>query len=130
MDIYEGLVEPGKSLFDTNPFANQLRNLGLFSALGPQSALGPLGVLGALGPIGATGYKRDLFGNFLDKNNHTVRTIEVQYDSETTRVYPLYEFYSDAKKVSMNIQDTSFSVRGILPKGKECRNFTVYSDYN
>ncbi|CAD8045104.1 unnamed protein product [Paramecium primaurelia] len=105
---YYGQQDPGKTLFDTNDFAVQLRAFGLWSALGPLGPLGPLGALGPLGPIGDHGYSVDLNGNYVN-GTKVVKTVTIDYDGSSTRTYPLYEFYQSyyAKTILL---DTSFLV--------------------
>ncbi|CAD8124374.1 unnamed protein product [Paramecium sonneborni] len=114
---YYGQQDPGKTLFETNDFAVQLRAFGLWSALGPIGPLGPLGALGPLGPIGAHGYSVDINGNYIN-GSKIVKTITIDYDGNSTRTYPLYEFYysSYAKTILL---DTSFVVESVVCQGDD-----------
>ena len=69
-----------------------MRAFGLWSSLGPIGPLGPLGALGPLGPLGAHGYSIDVNGNYVN-GTKIVRAVTIDYDGNSTRIYPLYEFY-------------------------------------
>ncbi|KAL4485007.1 hypothetical protein ABPG74_020184 [Tetrahymena malaccensis] len=114
-DIYTGKIEPGKSLFSKNSFAQHLRALGIFSTLGPIGPLGALGPLGPLGPIGGHGYKATNDGQFVDSQGQVQRTVTVDYDGKTKRTYSLFEAYtSQFAKKNPKVLDTSFMILGTV----------------
>lgn len=113
VDQYYGLQDPGKSLFNSNDFAVQLRVFGLWSVLGPLGPLGALGPLGPLGPLGGystIGLSINSNGEYT-KDNRVVRTVTVLYDDSTNRDYELFENYKTSKFAKcVSNQDTSFMV--------------------
>ncbi|KAL4497774.1 hypothetical protein ABPG72_000529 [Tetrahymena utriculariae] len=114
-DIYTGKIEPGKSLFENNSFAQHLRALGVFSSLGPIGPLGALGPLGPLGPIGGHGFKATSDGQFVNNQGQVQRTITVDYDGQTKRTYCLFEAYtSQFAKKNSKVLDTSFMILGTV----------------
>lgn len=102
------------SVFTSNEFAANTRNFGLWSILGPTGPLGAVGPLGPLGPIGATGYTTNANGSFVDSDNQVVTQVSVPYDPTTSRVFDLYENYTQSYAESSTTNDTSFMVIGNL----------------
>jgi len=84
------------------------------SALGYLGTISSYGPLGILGPVGAHGYKANTNGEYLDKNDKVVRSVEVSYDGVNARKFDLYENYKEAYAKNKLDNDTSFMVDGSL----------------
>ncbi|CAK57209.1 unnamed protein product (macronuclear) [Paramecium tetraurelia] len=91
---YYGQKDPGKTLFETNDFAFQLRAFGLWSALGP------------IGPF------RDHWDHWNQQELIDTEWILMGttfMEQIYTRTYPLYEFYQSSYAKTI-LLDTSFLV--------------------
>ncbi|MBZ4416724.1 hypothetical protein [Myxococcus sp. RHSTA-1-4] len=95
-----------------NDFGKQLQAGGVWTVLGPVGPLGALGPLGPLGPVGAHGYATDSDGRYVH-NSVEMRTVSVPY-SGSTRVYGLYEKYTESYAKTKTDNDTSFMVEGYI----------------
>jgi hypothetical protein len=103
------------TIFNTNQFAANTRNFGLWSILGATGPLGAVGALGPLGTIGSTGLLRNgVTGQFTNTSGNVVRTLSVPYNSNTSRLFDVYENYAQNFASQMPDNDTSFMVEGNL----------------
>lgn len=87
--------------------------LGLYGAGGP---FGPLGLMGPLGPNGGHLLNRQIGGSYHDSGGSTQRTTVVNYSQNKTRVYELFELYTENYAFSMDDNDTSFAVDGSIER--------------
>lgn len=103
------------SIFSSNQFAANTRNFGLWSILGATGPLGAVGALGPLGTIGATGLVRNpSTGQFTNTAGNVVRSLSVPYNSNSSRIFDVYENYTQSFATQMVDNDTSFMVEGSL----------------
>eukprot|EP01129_Flabellula_baltica_P017674 TRINITY_DN9878_c0_g1_i1.p1 TRINITY_DN9878_c0_g1~~TRINITY_DN9878_c0_g1_i1.p1 ORF type:complete len:366 (+),score=49.90 TRINITY_DN9878_c0_g1_i1:37-1098(+) len=119
-------------LFMSNDFAVQLRAMGLWAPLGPLGPLGALGILGPLGVNGAHGYRKNANGEYIDKSNSVVRSVDVWFDADHTiqRTYDLYEMYQEDFAKKQHDLDTSFMVRGEIESYDEVDQYVITSKHN